>query len=262
VYGPSHRFPFAPDRPYTPHDASVEQMETLHRLLGVERVVVVQATVHGHDNRAMLDAVARDAQRRRGVALLQPHTPAAELDRLHRAGVRGVRFNFMPHLGSAPDLSAVSTLANTIAPLGWHLQLHMNAHDLPTYRPFLDTLPVPFVIDHMGRTPVEDGGGQPAVEHLLDLLKDERAWVKLSGPERISACLARGSFPYADVVPHAQRLIAAAPDRVVWGTDWPHPNVREMPDDGHLVDLLPHYGGPAALHKLLVGNPTRLYWYD
>jgi 2-pyrone-4,6-dicarboxylate lactonase len=114
----------------------------------------------------------------------------------------------------------------------------------------------------MGRTMVEDGPGQPALAEVLDLLKDERAWVKLSGPERISACLLGGSFPYANVVPFAQRLMAAAPDRVVWGTDWPHPNVREMPDDGSLVDLLPHYGTPQALHKLLVDNPTRLYWYD
>ena len=262
VYGPAHRFPYAPDRPYTPLDAPVERLEALHRLLGVERVVVVQATVHGLDNSAMLDAVARDPQRRRGVALLSPGTPAAELERLHRAGVRGVRFNFMRHLGGAPDLSAVLTLAKAIAPLGWHVQLHMDAHDLVAYRAFLDTLPVPFVIDHMGRTMVEDGADQPALAQLLDLLKDERAWVKLSGPERISACLSRGSFPYADVVPYAQRLIAAAPERVVWGTDWPHPNVREMPDDGSLVDLLPHYGDAQALNKLLVENPTRLYWYD
>ncbi|HSW08495.1 amidohydrolase family protein [Aquabacterium sp.] len=262
VYGPTNRFPFAPERPYTSQDAPVERLEALHRLLGVERVVVVQATVHGLDNSAMLDAVARDAQRRRGVALLPPGTPIAELERLHRAGVRGVRFNFVRHLGGAPDLSAVQSLAQAIAPLGWHLQLHLDAQDLLSYRAFLDTLPVPFVIDHMGRTLVEDGPEQPALAQLLELLKNPRAWVKLSGPERISACLSRGSFPYADVLPHAQRLMAAAPDRVVWGTDWPHPNVREMPDDGWLVDLLPHYGGPQALHQLLVDNPTRLYWYD
>jgi 2-pyrone-4,6-dicarboxylate lactonase len=153
-------------------------------------------------------------------------------------------------------------VAKAIAPLGWHVQLHMAAHDLVTYRGFLDTLPVPFVIDHMGRTLVEEGLDQPALRQLLDLLKDDRAWVKLSGPERISACLSHGSFPYSDVVPYAQRLIATAPDRVVWGTDWPHPNVREMPDDGWLVDMLPHYGESQALHKLLVDNPTRLYWYD
>jgi predicted TIM-barrel fold metal-dependent hydrolase len=156
----------------------------------------------------------------------------------------------------------VLTLARAIAPLGWHLQLHLDAQDLVTYRSFLDSLPVPFVIDHMGRTLVADGPDQPALAQLLDLLKDERAWVKLSGPERISDCLSRGNFPYADVVPYAQRLMATAPDRVLWGTDWPHPNVREMPDDGWLVDLLPHYGDPQALHKLLVDNPTRLYWYD
>ena len=262
VYGPAQRFPYAPERPYTPLDAPVERLEALHGLLGVERAVVVQATVHGLDNSAMLDAVARNPQRRRGVALLSSNTPVAELERLHRAGVRGVRFNFVRHLGGAPDLSAVLTLAEAIAPLGWHVQLHLDAQDLVGFRAFLDQLPLPFVIDHMGRTLVEDGLEQPALTQLLDLLKDERAWVKLSGPERISATLSSGSFPYADVVPYAQRLLAAAPDRVVWGTDWPHPNVREMPDDGLLVDLLPHYGGQRQLHKLLVDNPTRLYWYD
>ena len=137
--------------------------------------------------------------------------------------------------------------------------LHLDAQDLLSYRSFLDSLPVPFVIDHMGRVPVEQGIDQPAFQMLLELMRDPRAWVKLSGAERISATLT----PYLDTAPFAARLIDAAPDRVLWGTDWPHPNVREMPDDGVLVDLLPRFSSdPAALRLLLVDNPSRLYWND
>ena len=263
VYGPAHRFPFAPERPYTPADAPIERLEGLHRLLGVQRCVIVQATVHGLDNSALLDAIARDPQRRRGIALLASSASAQQIRQLHAAGVRGVRFNFMPHLGAAADLTEVMAVARAVAPWGWHLQLHLNASDLPLYLAFLRTLPLPFVIDHMGRTMVADGLDQPGRVDLLQLLQDTRAWVKLSGPERITARPAGdGDFAYADVVPYARQLIAAAPDRVVWGTDWPHPNVRQMPDDGALVDLLPHCGDTTDLQRLLVDNPTRLYWAD
>jgi 2-pyrone-4,6-dicarboxylate lactonase len=264
VNGPAAVFPYSDDRRYTPPDAPAERLEVLHAMLGVDRVVFVQATVHGHDNRAMLDAVARAPDRHRGVALVGDTVSAAELKALHGAGVRGVRFNFVRHLGGAPDLAVVTRIAQRIAALGWHLVLHLDAEDLVRYRAFLDTLPVPFVIDHMGRTMVRDGIDQAPLAMLLDLLKDERAWVKLSGPERISERLSEAAgFPYADAVPFARRLLAAAPDRVLWGTDWPHPNVREMPDDGKLVDLLPRYtDDESSLRKLLVDNPTRLYWYD
>jgi predicted TIM-barrel fold metal-dependent hydrolase len=263
VNGPASVFPYSNERRYTPPDAPAEQLEALHRMLGVERVVFVQATIHGYDNSAMLDAVARSPRQNRGVALLHAGVSAEELTRLHKAGVRGVRFNFVRHLGGPPDLAAVSQVAERIQQLGWHLVLHLDAEDLIQYRPFLDTLPIPFVIDHMGRTMVENGIDQAPLAMLLDMLKDERAWVKISGPERISASLSSGEFPYADTVPFARRLMAAAPERILWGTDWPHPNVREMPDDGKLVDLLPHYtDDESLLHKLLVDNPTRLYWYD
>jgi predicted TIM-barrel fold metal-dependent hydrolase len=263
VNGPASVFPYSDERRYTPPDAPAEQLEALHQMLGVERVVFVQATIHGYDNSAMLNAVARSPHQHRGVALIHAGVAGDDLMSLHKAGVRGVRFNFVRHLGGPPDLATVSQIAERIKPLGWHLVLHLNAEDLIQYRPFLDTLPVPFVIDHMGRTMVENGIDQAPLAMLLDILKDERAWVKISGPERISASLSAGKFPYADTVPFARRLIAAAPERVLWGTDWPHPNVREMPDDGNLVDLLPHYTDDQyALHKLLVDNPTRLYWYD
>jgi len=219
--------------------------------------------VHGHDNRAVLDAVARDPARVRGVALVRTDVPDAELRALHDGGIRGVRFNFVKHLGEMPDTAAVLRLAERIAPLGWHVQLHFGAQDLLAQRAFLQSLQAPFAIDHMGRTMVADGLRQEACLALLELLADERAWIKLSGPERISAVLARGGTdPYGDVVPFARQLLAAAPQRAVWGTDWPHPNVREMPDDGDLVDLLAHYGDTATLQRLLVDNPARLYGFD
>ncbi len=265
VYGPANRFPYAPGRPYTPDDAPIERLQALHRLLGVARAVYVQATVHGYDNRAVLDAIARDPARGRGVALVRTDIADAELRQLHAAGVRGVRFNFVKHLQDSPDTDAVLRLAERTAPLGWHLQLHLGAQDLLEQRRFLQRLQTPFVIDHMGRTMVADGLRQEACALLLELLADERVWIKLSGPERISADMADGGlFPYADVVPFARQLLAAAPHRSVWGTDWPHPNVREMPDDGDLVDLLAHYGSDTdtgTLRRLLVSNPARLYGF-
>lgn len=263
VYGPVARFPYAADRAYDPPEAPIERLQALHRLLGVERAVIVQATVHGTDNRAMLDAISRAPDRYRGVALVAPDVSTDELRRLHAGGVRGVRYNFMPHLGKSADPAEVGAMAARIAPLGWHIQVHVTAAYLPAIRGFLESLPVPFVIDHMGRTMVEDGLDQPALASLLDVLGHERAWVKISGPERISARLSRQAQPYADAVPFVRRILDAAPGRVVWGTDWPHPNVREVPNDGTLVDLLPSYTDDATvLESILVANPLRLYWYD
>lgn len=260
VYGPANRFPFAPERTYSPDDAPAERLQELHRLLGVENVVFVQATVHGFDNSAMLDAIARDPQRNRGIALVPVDVQRSELDRLNAGGVRGVRFNFAKHLGKAPDTDAVARLADRIAPLGWHLQFYMDASDLAVHADFLEKLPVPFVIDHFGRVMVDQGQDAPELQTLLSLISLPHGWVKISGPERISAALSTGSAPYVDVVPTARRLLATAPDRVIWGSDWPHPNVREMPDDGKLVDLLAHYTDDATLlQRVLVDNPKRLY---
>jgi len=260
LYGPAAVFPFADDRTYTPDDAPAETLQALHRLLGVEHVVFVQATVHGFDNSAMLDAIGRNPEKNRGIALVPLDVGTAELHKLHAGGVRGVRFNFAKHLGKAPDSDAVSRLADRLAPLGWHLQFYMDSSDLAVHRPFLEKLPVPFVIDHFGRVMVEQGQDAAELQTLLALVKNEHGWVKISGPERISVALSTGAVPYSDVVPIARRLLEAAPHRVLWGSDWPHPNVREIPDDGKLVDLLPHYTNDAAvLQRLLVDNPAQLY---
>jgi len=263
VYGPAAKFPLDPARTYDPPDAPIEQLEALYRLLGIDRAVLVQATVHGTDNRAMLDAIARAPQRYRGVALVDDDVSLETLNALHAQGVRGVRYNFMPHLGQSADPDKVRKVAERIAPLGWHVQLHINAVHLGAVRGLLESLPVPFVIDHMGRTMVADGLDQAPLRELLDLMRHPRAWLKISGPERISAALSQQEIPYADAVPFVRRMLEVAQDRIVWGTDWPHPNVREVPDDGKLVDLLPLYSDdPAVLERILVGNPERLYWYD
>ena len=257
VFGPAARFPFAPERRYTPPDAPKEQLRALHRHLGLSRAVLVQASCHGRDNRAMLDAIADSGGRWRGVAMVGPDAADRELESLHAGGVRAVRFNFVQHLGGAPDLAAVDRMAARIGPLGWHLVLHLDAADLLTYGGFLDRLPVPFVIDHMGRPDASLGVAQPAFQRLLALMRDPRAWVKVSGGERVS----RQPRPFEDAIPFAAALIEAAPDRVLWGTDWPHPNVRTMPNDGEMVDLLGRYAAdPAIRQKILVDNPTRLYW--
>ena len=222
IFGPAHRFPYAPSRSYTPQDAPQGNLAALHHHLGLSRAVLVQASCHGTDNRAMLDAIDWSNGAWRGVAMVTKDVTDLELVTLHQAGVRGVRFNFVAHLGGAPDLKTVEAVIARIAPLGWHVQLHFDAEDIETHRDFLNRLRVPFIIDHMGRVEAEHGLDQKPFRQLLDLMKNERAWVKVSGPERISAT----GKPFHDAIPFARALIAAAPDRVLWGTDFPHPNVK------------------------------------
>jgi 2-pyrone-4,6-dicarboxylate lactonase len=257
IFGPQAQFPFAPNRRYTPPDAGKDKLRALHAHLGISRVVLVQASCHGKDNRAMLDAIADSNGSYRGVAMVGPEITDGELQALHQGGVRAVRFNFVQHLGGAPDLAAVRGIINRIKPLGWHVVLHLDAGDLVTYEGFLDSLPVPFVIDHMGRPDASAGVEQPAFQRLLQLMRDERAWVKVSGGERVS----RQDRPFHDAIAFGAALIEAAPDRILWGTDWPHPNIRVMPNDGELVDLFACYTADEAIRrKILIDNPTRLYW--
>jgi 2-pyrone-4,6-dicarboxylate lactonase len=258
VFGPAKDFPFAPERTYTPVDAPWKTLTALHDRLGIARTVLVQASCHGTDNAAMLDAIARSGGTCRGVGMVAREVTDAELQHLHDGGVRGIRFNFVTHLGKDADVGAVQELAARIAPLGWHAVVHFEADRLETLAPILKTLPVPMVIDHMGRPDASRGVTQPAFGMLLDLMTDERFWVKVCGAERIT----RTGPPYDDAVHFARELVTRFEDRVLWGTDWPHPNIKkDMPDDGALVDLLARIAPePALLQKLLVSNPTRLYW--
>lgn len=257
IFGPAARFPFSADRAYTPPDSGIVDFEQLQRRLGLSNAVFVQASCHGTDNSAMLDALIRGEGRYAGVAMIDESFSDRQLRVLHDAGVRGTRFNFVAHLGGAPEPEVFWRIVDRVAAFGWHIVLHFDAKDLARYSDLLDRLPVPYVIDHMARVVAPAGVGQRPFQELLSRMSDERCWVKISGAERLTA---DGSAPYDDVVPYAQALIAAAPERVLWGTDWPHPNVRHVPDDGDLVDLLAAFAPDEATRNLiLVDNPRRLY---
>jgi predicted TIM-barrel fold metal-dependent hydrolase len=257
IFGPGNVYPYAPDRTYTPPDAPLARFKELQGTLRLERAVLVNASCHGTDNTVILDAIAQSRGKYRGVANVDESVTDAELDRLHAGGIRGIRFNFVQHLGGTPDLDVFHDLVARVQPLGWHVVLHFDAADLVEFRALLEKLPVPFIIDHMGRVPTKDGLEQRPFKILLETLRMENCWVKISGAERISS---QGP-PFTDAVPFAQALLAAAPDRVLWGTDWPHPNIKKhMPNDGDLVDLIPLYMPDSALQKkVLVENPHRLY---
>lgn len=257
VFGPAARFPFAADRAYTPPDSGIDLFERLQHRLGLSRAVFVQASCHGTDNLAMIDALQRGEGRYAGVAMIDDRFSDGEIAKLHDAGVRGTRFNFVEHLGGAPDLDHFWRVVDRVQAFGWHIVLHFDAKDLPRYAELLDRMPCPYVIDHMARVPVTDGVEQAPFQQLLDLMRDDRCWVKISGAERLTA---EGPPPYDDVVPYARALIAAAPDRILWGTDWPHPNVRHMPDEGDLLDLMLQFAPDESTRtRILVTNPETLY---
>ncbi|MFD9125653.1 amidohydrolase family protein [Kitasatospora sp. NPDC059571] len=269
VFGPAAEFPFAAERKYTPCDASKEQLFALRDHLGLARNVVVQATCHGADNRAMVDALRASGGLARGVATVRPGITDAELRELHEAGVRGVRFNFVKRLVDAAPQQDLLDVAARIAPYGWHAVVYFEAADLAELRDFLLSIPVSLVVDHMGRPDVTEDPYGPGFEAFLGLLRARSdIWCKVTCPERLSVsgppALDGEQHAYRDVVPFARRIVEEFPDRVLWGTDWPHPNLTDhMPDDGLLVDVVPHIAPtPELQHKLLVANPMRLYWPD
>lgn len=257
VFGPAAAFPYHPNRAYTPPDAPKEALKALHDHLGIERAVIVHASCHGVYMDATLDAIAWSGGAYRGTAIVEPDIGDADLRRYHEGGIRAVRFNFVRHLESVPEPAVVRRMADRVAEMGWHLVVHLDAEDISELSPLLIGLPVPFVIDHMARVKAGDGLEQPAFRELLRLMERPNAWVKICGGERVST----EGPPFTDAVPFAQALIAAAPDRVLWGTDFPHPNVRYMPNDGHLVDLFGLYADdPATQKRILVDNPDALYF--
>jgi 2-pyrone-4,6-dicarboxylate lactonase len=256
VFGPQARFPFATRRSFTPCEAPKEALFALHALLGIERCVVVQSMVHGFDNSVSEDAIAARRGSYVGIALVPVTVADAELRRLDAAGFRGARFHFMRHLGAATPIDDIMAFGKRLADMGWHLQLHFESALVRELAPALLRTAAPIVIDHMGRIDASRGIDQPDFRTLRELLRDERFWVKLSGAERAS----RNGPPYADAVPFARTLLADAGDRVLWGTDWPHPNLDHVPDDGALVDLLAAIApSQAEREALLVQNPDRLY---
>jgi 2-pyrone-4,6-dicarboxylate lactonase len=257
IFGPADKFPFSDDRTYTPPDSGIDDFLVLQERLGLSRAVFVQASCHGTDNSAMVDAIIRGNGRFAGVAMIDESFSDADIQKLHDVGVRGTRFNFVAHLGGAPEMDEYWRIVERVARFGWHIVLHFDAKDLPSHVEMLNRMPVPYVIDHMARIDAKAGLDQEPFQQLLELMHDERAWVKISGAERQTA---DGTPPYDDVVQYAQALVAAAPDRILWGSDWPHPNVRATPDDGDLIDFVAQVApDEATRQKILVTNPERLY---
>ena len=267
VFGPGNVFPYAPERKYTPCDASKEQLFALRDHLGFDKNVIVQATCHGSDNRALVDALKTSNGKARGVATVNRNVTDPELQEMHAAGVRGTRFNFVKRLADFTPREVLLEIANRIAPLGWHVVIYFEAVDLPELYDFFTALPTTVVVDHMGRPDVTKPVDGPEFELFVKMMREHsNIWSKVSCPERLSVsgpkALNGEQNAYADVVPFAKRLVETFPDRVLWGTDWPHPNLKDhMPDDGLLVDFIPQIATtPELQQKLLVDNPTRLYW--
>ena len=267
VFGPGAQFPYAPERKYTPCDASKAELYALRDQLGFARNVIVQATCHGTDNRAMADACSASVGKARGVASVRRSVTDHELQVLHDAGVRGVRFNFVKRLVDFTPRDELFEIAGRICSLGWHIVVYFEASDLRELRDFFAALPTIVVIDHMGRPDTTKPVDGPEFESFLQLLRGhQNIWTKVSCPERLSVtgppALNGERRAYRDVVPFARRVVETFPDRVLWGTDWPHPNLKHhMPDDGLLVDFIPHIATTPELQKmLLVTNPMRLYW--
>ena len=259
VFGPAARFPYAPERKYTPVDAPTEKLFALRDFLGFDKNVIVQASCHGTDNAALVDALVNSSNKARGVAVISEETGRNELESLDQAGVRGVRFNFVKRLADFTPRDVLERIAARIAPMGWHIVVYFEMPDLPELESFFTSLPTIVVVDHMGRPDVRKGLDHPENQRYLRLLdKHRNFWSKVSGPERLTVAGA----PYDDVVPFARTLVERYPERVLWGTDWPHPNMPvEAPDDGVLVDVIPKIATTPALQKaLLVDNPMKLYW--
>ncbi len=261
VFGPQAQFPFSPKAKYLPQDAGPDMLFALRDRLGFARNVIVQASCHGTDNRAMLDAIAKSQGRARGVAVVDPAISDAELEHLHEGGIRGVRFNFLTRLVDDAPKDSFLEIAHRVKALGWHVVIYFEADILVELRPFLEAIPTSIVVDHMGRPDMSqgpDGADMRAFRTLLDSRVD--IWAKVSCPDRLSA----QGVPYGDFVDAVRPLVADYPDRVLWGTDWPHPNMQDaIPDDGGLVDVIPRIApGYELQRKLLVGNPMRLYWPD
>jgi 2-pyrone-4,6-dicarboxylate lactonase len=262
VFGPGDQFPFALERKYTPCDASRDQLWALRDHLGFSRNVIVQATCHGADNRALVDALNASGGMARGVATVKPDISDEELQALHAAGVRGTRFNFVKRLVDAAPTDVLAKIADRIAPLGWHVVIYFEAPDLPEFYDFFTSLPTTVVVDHMGRPDVTKPVDGEEFQLFVKMMRENsNIWSKVSCPERLSVS---GPDSYDDVVPFARHIVENFSDRVLWGTDWPHPNMKShMPDDGKLVDFIPRIAPTAALQQqLLVDNPMRLYWAD
>lgn len=268
VFGPPEQFPFVSTHEYTPPAAPLEHYLKMIAVIGVERAVVVQPSVHGLDNSATLDAIKNSGGRFRGVARIDDRTPKSELQRMHDGGVRGVRFNLLDRPRGNVSLDVLDRCVEHIAEFGWSVDLHIDTKKLLEEEKRIRSMPIPVVIDHIARIKPPEGLDQPAFQLLLDLMKEQHVWVKVSGADKICNTNVHSYFglPFFEVIPFAQAVIAAAPDRVIWGTDWPHSNnfaPGHTPNDGDLVDLLAAFAPDEEVtRKILVDNPAALYGFD
>ena len=260
VFGPAAYFPFSPKRKYTPCDASKEQLFELRDFLGFERSVIVQATCHGNNNDALEDALLNSNDKARGIASVGEDIDHATLRRLDQAGVRGVRFNFVKRLVDNTPKDIFKKISKMIAEYGWHIVVYVESQDLEEIVSFLKALPTTVVFDHMARPDVAKGTDSKEFNLLMKLMENEKFWCKTTCPERLTKI--SPEYNYSDVLPFMQKLVTNFPDRVLWGTDWPHPNMKtHMPDDGKLVDIIEMFAPDITTQKkLLVDNPLRLYW--
>ena len=265
VFGPMAQFPFSPKAKYLPEDAGPEKLFALRDHLGFSKNVIVQASCHGTDNAATLNAIAKSNGKARGVAVVDPAISADELAALHDGGIRGIRFNFLKRLVDNAPKDKFLEVASRL-PKGWHVVIYFEADILEEMKPFIAAIPVPIVIDHMGRPDVTQGPDGPDMRAFRALLDSrENIWFKPTCPDRLDAVKEGGQGdPWDNFAAAVAPLVADYPDRCIWGTDWPHPNMQdEVPDDGHLVDMIPRIAPSEQLqHKLLVDNPNRLYWAD
>ena len=265
VFGPAAEFPYHPKRKYTPCDAPKAKLFALRDHLGFSRNVIVQASCHGTDNAALLDALKAAGDLARGVAVVKPDIGDEELQAMHEVGVRAVRFNFVKRLVDSTPRSVFLDIAQKVKKLGWHIVVYFEAPDLADLIPFLNELDCTIVVDHMGRPDVTKGVDHADFQQFIGLMENnQNIWTKVTCPERLTAQLPQnGVLPnYSDVVPFGKTLVEKFPDRVLWGTDWPHPNMKShVPDDGQLVDVIAKIAPTAELQKqLLIDNPLKLYW--
>lgn len=261
ICGPESSILYDADRIYTPPDALLPAYEHMLRIIGIERVVLVQPSIYGHNNKVMLQAMNKTSFNARGVAVLPLNTGQAELETLHAAGIRGVRFNLVDvkNPGTRPPIAEIGSFAKRIKPMGWHVEFLIHVDDYPDFETMFKDFPVDIVIGHFGYfrpgCPLE----HPGFQGLLNLAESGQCWVKLTGPYRVAA----EDLPYADIDPFARALITRAPHRLLWGSDWPHVMMKKtMPDDGLLADTLERYASHKTLRRqILVDNPAKLYQF-